>query len=45
MSVTPLVYGFDMAFNFTYTAKGTAAPDATTTAGTTTSTTGTTATQ
>lgn len=43
VSTTPLVYGFDMAFAFTYLPKGTVAPDATTTTGTTstTATTGT----
>ena len=38
-SVVPLVYTFDMAFKFTWSPKGTAAPS---TAGTTTATTGTT---
>ena len=46
LSVNPLVYGFDMSFTFTYTPKGTAAPETgTTTSGsTTTSATGTTST-
>lgn len=38
ISTTPLVYGFDMAFTFTYTPKGTAQPAATTTTGTTATT-------
>jgi Tfp pilus assembly protein PilN len=43
ISTSPLVYGFDMSFTFTYTPKGAAAPDAaaTATTGTTTSTTAT----
>jgi Tfp pilus assembly protein PilN len=38
LTSSPLVYGFDMGFKFTYTPKGMAAPDATTTTGTTSTT-------